>query len=252
MSLVISVSNFTTSLWHHYELLNYGPFVRRSEMNMESAAKIPKRLAQNGGTRGDWIKVIMRKFMVNFRMEQYITHMDVERIGEGLVQKRIETPTKKLEFPLGKKGTKLILKILKVVARGKRLVSVYLKDGDVSTIYLVGQTKKNQPVKVYSLAIGDGEEDFAPSNNVQQTSISWEALEDHDPMTMADVLWSRAILYQRHVYGERWEYGQANISSELANVSGGRTSKRKSGGRTASKRKRTSPRPISSSSDSER
>ena len=190
---------------------------------MESAAKIPKRLAQNGGTRGDWIKVIMRKFMVNFRMEQYITNMDAESIGEGLVQKRIESPTKKLEFPLGKKGTKLILKILKVVAKGKRLVSVYLKDGDVSTIYLVGQTKKNQPVKVYSLAIGDEE----AANNVQQTSIPWEALEDHDPMTMADVLWSRAILYQRRVYGERWEYGYANISSGLANVSGGRTSSRR-------------------------
>lgn len=212
-------------MWHPYELLAFGPFPRRSEMNFESAAKIPKTLAINGGTRGDWFRVIMEKFVVNFRMEHWLMNADVVRINDGLIQRRRSAPTKDLVFPLGKKGSKLMSAILKELSAQEKMICIYLLDSHRNEIFFLGKATKKAQLKVYSLQTYEPEQTEGLPTSVAETTIDPNDLKNHDPLTTLPV-WSRAVLFKKCVYGDRWEFRKVNFSAHLTGISGARTSKR--------------------------
>ena len=224
------------------EVLHYGSMTRRLDMLFESAARLAKQLAQLGGTRGDWFRVVMEKFIVNFRLETWLQHADPQQIGTKLVPSTSFVPLKPLEFPLGKsKKHVLFSEVVAQLASPKNTVtSVYLLNGKVDYIYFPAflqashQAKKNKRRRVVVVgATGGGKEEEntsitvfklcvlqsnEPPRGVSVTEITSADLKVHDPSNVSGFVWSRAIIFDGQIFGERWEHGHVCIHSNLYGI----------------------------------
>ena len=91
---------------------------------------------------------------------------------------------------------------------------VYLLDRNVSTVYFVARMQIDADFQVFRLCV---QKSTHQPSSVVLTSIPWESLTVHDPSQTLFV-WSRAIIFKGHVYGERWEYACVSVASDLCGV----------------------------------
>jgi hypothetical protein len=232
------------------EVLHFGSPTRRVDMVFESAARLAKQLAQLGGTRGDWFRVVMEKFVVNFRLECWLQHADPQKIGSKLVTVKLVVPSKCLEFPLGKsKKDALFGEVIKqLVTPNDTVTNVYLLNGQVDYIYFLAclQTprhKSKSKKKRKSETKGEEQEHtelnevnvfkllVSQSTNcprgISKTDITPNNLKVHDPTNASGFIWSRAFVFDNQVFGERWEYGPVYINQSLFGLAAAQNQRKK-------------------------
>ena len=188
-------------------------------------AHLAKKFAQITGTRGDYNRVIMEKFVVHFRLQHYIGRNAYGAAESSSAEEPVTM--KALEPALGNKDKLNLLDDVtkQLVSPFDAVTRIYLLNSDVSRVYFAARqsASSSSNLEVFQLDVSSNE---AP-RGVKKTDISVTELQKHD-VTSTCFFFSRAIIFRNKIYGERWEYGTVKVNPSLRGVVGTRTSSRRS------------------------